>query len=106
MKQTIYYSACVGAFIAIWFALAFLLLFLGAIGYSYGGFGYRFGSALAYPQVWLMSVGIVLLLRKQLYGFVMKEQKDFGKGTGASCIIIGAVWLLFNLLPRFMMSFM
>ena len=106
MKQTIYYSVCVCAFIAIWFALAFMLLFLGAIGYSYGGFGYRFGSACAYPQVWLMSLGVVLLLRKQLYRFVMKEQKDFGKGAGVWCIIIGAVWLFFNLLPRFMMSFM
>lgn len=106
MKQTIYYSVCVCAFIAIWFALAFILLFLGAIGYSYGGFGYRFGSACAYPQVWLMSLGVVLLLRKQLYRFVMKEQKDFGKGAGVWCIIIGAVWLFFNLLPRFMMSFM
>lgn len=46
------------------------------------------------PQIWLISVGIALLVRRYLYKIVFKESKLFNKTAGIVCVSIGAIWFI------------
>ena len=64
MKKSVYYMLLVVLWIAIVLVLALLLLATGlfAIPGCYG-FAAQLGGACGHPQLWVIAIGIVLLLR-------------------------------------------
>lgn len=102
MNKTLYYFSLVLAWIVIEFFLMLFLVLLGLSGVPEGfGFGYKMGAALARPQLWLIALGFVLLLRPSLYKAIIKTSKAFNKNVAVVCLVLGFIWLLSNIVGRF-----
>lgn len=61
------------------------------------GFEYALGNACGYPQLWIMAVGIVLLLRPIAWKLITKESKPFKKSAAITILIVGIIWLSINI---------
>ena len=101
MNKTLYYFSLVLAWIVIEFFLMLFWVLLGISGVHEGlGFGYKMGAALAHPQLWIIALGFVLLLRPSLYKAIMKTSKVFNKNVAVLCLVLGFIWLLLNIAGR------
>lgn len=103
MKKICYYVICIFAFIAIWFVLG-VLLYTEVFGFRFVGFTYGFGQAMGHPELLLIGIGAVLLLRRYLYELVTNRRKDFGKAIGIWLITIGSLWLFITIGTHIMVS--
>lgn len=99
MKKIIYYSTLIALWAMILVILGIILVFLNLCPMNYG-FGYALGSACGHPQLWIVSIGIVLLLRTKVYQLILKANKSFNKSVGIILIVIGSIWLAMNVGAR------
>lgn len=99
MKKTIYYVLLVLAWILAVLILALLLVITGIISSNFG-FGASLGTACGHPQLWVISIGIVLLLRPVIYKLVVKEERLFKKTVANILIVVGVIWLIINVGTR------
>lgn len=58
---------------------------------------YSIGIACAQPFVWLISLGIVLLLRPFVYKFMFKEKKAFSRTIAVVLLVFGALFMIFKI---------
>lgn len=96
MKKVMYFTSLCIAWVVVVFILAFVLVVCGLFPFR-AGWGYSLGAGCGHPQLWLISLGIVFLLRPVLYKAIFKVHKSFSKSTGIVIIIFGAIWLAMNL---------
>lgn len=99
MKKMIYFGSLVISWVVMLLLLAFLCLILGVIPMEFG-LGYSWGRACGHLQLWVISLGIVLLLRPFVYKFIMTEQKVFKRTLPIILVIVGLVWLAMNVGAR------
>lgn len=101
-NKTFYYFSLALAWIVIEIILMLFMVLLGFTGVPEGfGVGYKMGAALAHPQLWLIALGLVLLLRSSLYKAIMRASKTFNKHVAIVCLVVGLIWLLLNIGTRF-----
>lgn len=101
MKKSVYYILLVLLWIATVLVLAILLLLLGLSPIYYSLWEPEsLGRACGHPQLWLMAIGIVLLLRPIMWKLVAKESKKFKKSTAIIVLVVGIVWLSLNVAAR------
>ena len=96
MKKSFYYTSLIVLWGVVVFLLAILLILFGLIPTNFG-FGYSLGSACGFPQLWIMAVGIVLLLRPIAWKLITKESKPFKKSAAITILIVGIIWLSINI---------
>ncbi len=99
MKKTIYIGLLILAWILAVLILALLLVMTGIVSSNFG-FGASLGTACGHPQLWVISIGIVLLLRPVIYKLVVKEERRFKKTVAIILIVVGAIWLAINVGAR------
>lgn len=95
MKKVIYYASLALSWIVIVVLLAILCLLIGLIPVEFG-FGYSLGGACGHPQLWVISLGIVMLFRPLAFSLVMAEKRTFKRTLPIILIIVGTVWLAMN----------
>ncbi|MBQ8889987.1 MAG: hypothetical protein IJY59_10985 [Bacteroidaceae bacterium] len=99
MKKAIYYMGLCVLWIIALFTLAFVLVMCGFIPLSFG-WGAALGNSCGHPQLWLIAIGLVLLLRPVLYKAIFNEHKYFKKTVAIVIITLGMLWLALNLGAR------
>lgn len=99
MKKGFYYASLIVLWGVVVLLLAILLILFGLIPTNFG-FGYLLGSACGLPQLWIMAVGFVLLLRPIIWRLFTKESKTFKKSTAIIILIVGIIWLSVNVGAR------
>lgn len=95
MKKGFYYLIL----ILLWM-LCVLLMGLLFILFSMApvvSWSYSIGIACAQPFVWLISLGIVLLLRPFVYKFMFKEKKAFSRTIAVVLLVFGALFMIFKI---------
>ena len=95
MKKGFYYLIL----ILLWM-LCVLLMGLLFILFSVApvvSWSYSIGIACAQPFVWLISLGIVLLLRPFVYKFMFKEKKAFSRTIAVVLLVFGALFMIFKI---------
>ena len=106
MKKTVYYILLCILWIATVFVLAILLLLLGLFPiYNSLWDPYTLGTVCGYPQLWLMAIGIVLLLRPIVWKLVAKESKKFKVSTAIIVLVVGIAWLSMNVGARMLNNY-
>ena len=95
MKKVVYYVGLCTLWIIALFALAFVSVICGFIPLSLG-VGAALGTGCGHPQLWLIAIGIVLLLRPVLYKAIFKEHKHFKRTVAIVLITFGLVWFAMN----------
>lgn len=99
MKKGFYYTSLIILWVAVVFLLAILLILFGLVPTNFG-FGYSLGTACGYPQLWIMAVGIMLLLRPIVWRIFIKESKTFKNSAAIIILIVGIIWLSMNIGAR------
>lgn len=95
MKKGFYYLIL----ILLWM-LCVLLMGLLFILFSMApvvSWSYSIGIACAQPFVWLISLGIVLLLRPFVYKFMFKEKKAFSRTIAVVLLVFGVLFMIFKI---------
>lgn len=95
MKKGFYYLIL----ILLWM-LCVLLMGLLFILFSVApvvSWSYSIGIACAQPFVWLISLGIVLLLRPFVYKFMFKEKKVFSRTIAVVLLVFGTLFMIFKI---------
>lgn len=95
MKKGFYYLIL----ILLWM-LCVLLMGLLFILFSVApvvSWSYSIGIACAQPFVWLISLGIVLLLRPFVYKFMFKEKKAFSRTIAVVLLVFGTLFMIFKI---------
>lgn len=100
MRKLIYYFLLIVLWIAIVLILALLLVTTGLFSMPAYGFSAQLGGACAHPQLWVVAIGIVLLLRPFVYKMITKESKRFEKTISVTILAIGIVWLTMVTISR------
>ena len=90
MKKGFYYTSLIVLWVVVVFLLAFLLILLGPIPTN---FVYSLGIACGFPQLWIIAVGIVLLLRPIVWRIFTKENRTFKNSVAITILIVGIIWL-------------
>ena len=99
MKRVLYVVVLILSWFVLVFGIASLLIFTEIIpmqfnlGYIWGR---TCGTAVANPSMWLLSVGIVMLLRQFFYKVIFGTSKPFNKTTATILIVIGTIWFAFT----------
>lgn len=99
MRKIIYYGSLIVLWLLVVMLLAVFLLMIGVFPYV-TDFAYSFGGACAHPQLWVISIGIILFVRPVLYKLVMKEQRRYGKTMAILLVVAGTIWLAMNVMGR------
>lgn len=95
MKKGFYYLIL----ILLWM-LCVLLMGLLFILFSMApvvSWSYSIGIACAQLFVWLISLGVVLLLRPFVYKFMFKEKKAFSRTIAVVLLVFGALFMIFKI---------
>lgn len=99
MKKGIYYASLALLWIVVITLLAILCLLVGLMPIKFG-FGYSLGGACGHPQLWIVSLGVVLLLRPFVFRLVMGEKKNFKRTLPIILVVVGLIWLAMNVGAR------
>lgn len=89
MKKVLFMSSIVVISIIMWLIIGCILAL------SFGtspNFGYAVGSWCGQPFVVLLTVGIALLFRKQVYSVIFKTKRTFKPSVAYWLIGIAMVW--------------
>lgn len=98
MKKICYYITLTIIWVIVILFLALILVVLNISGTPpIYGFNAKLGGACAHPQLWLISLGVVLLLRKIIYRVLFRQTKEYSTATGIACIVFGTLWLGFSI---------
>lgn len=96
MKKVLYVSTLILSWIVLVHSIAVLLILTDIIPIQLN-WSYTLGTAVAIPSIWLMSVGIVMLLRQFIYKVVFGTQKSFDKSIATVFVVFGAFWFAFTI---------
>lgn len=99
MKKGFYYTSLIVLWVVVVFLLAILFILFGLVPTNFG-FGYSLGTACGHPQLWIMAIGIVLLLRPIVWRIFIKESKTFKNSAAITILIVGIIWLSMNIGAR------
>lgn len=95
MKKVAYILTSILLWLIFVFIFAVILILIGVYTFEYN-WGYSLGGGMARPQIWLISIGFVLLLRPYIYKLIYKSNKCFKKSIAIGCIILGFIWFAMN----------
>lgn len=96
MKKVLYVSTLILSWIVLVHSIAVLLILTDIIPIQLN-WSYTLGTAVAIPSIWLMSVGIVMLLRQFIYKVVFGTQKSFDKSIATVFVVFGTFWFAFTI---------
>ena len=96
MKKVLYVIALISSWFVLVFGIASLLILTEIIPMQIS-WGYTYGTAVAIPSMWLLSVGIVMLLRQFFYKVIFRANKPFSKSTATVLIVLGTIWFAFTI---------
>lgn len=96
MKKILYLVALILLWFVLIFGIASLLIYTGIIPLQFN-WGYTFGTAISIPSMWLLSAGIVMLLRQFIYKIIFGTCKQINKSTATLLIMLGAIWFAFTI---------
>lgn len=89
MKKLLFYGAIICLVIVTWLVLGclFALVFNGV-----NNFSYAIGAWCGQPYVLLLAIGVALLFRNQVHGFIFKEAKRYKSKVALYIICAAILW--------------
>lgn len=98
-KKVTFCTALFIVWLVVLLILAFGLVACGLVSLRFG-WGTALGTSCGHPQLWLIAIGVVMLLRSTIHKMIFQEKKEFKKLVAIVVIVLGCFWLIMNLGAR------